>query len=445
MVPTPLLMSLALTAAATTVAGSASGSIDYGRAESWLAYPGMASVANLTPKGSGYTDLQAHARADVFYVHPTTGMREDVENVPIDDPQAQRMGSLMVMSQATPFNGVARIFAPRYRQMTLPLYSRGEQALQAPMNRAYADVRQAFEHYVKHENNGRPFFLVAHSQGSNHALRLLSEAIQGTPLERRLVAAYLPGNPTPRSVFERDLTRIPPCTSPVQTGCVAIWGVFGEGFADFGSWERENVTWEAWNRSWRAPGTRPLVNVNPLTWTDEDAPASMHRGAVPFGVPATHFTRPRPKLVGVRNDGRYDFVSPMPLPGELFNDGGIFGGTNYHVFDISLFWADLRENARRRLASFLLRQDKATYPLIVGPIAVEAKAGSPFTFRIETENLAAAFKVEGLPAGLMLDAKSGELRGVPREAGTYPLILTATNAAGSDTSELALTVLPQSD
>lgn len=350
---------------ASCASSGAAEMIDYSRPDSWLAFPGQPSPADLTPKDSGLANLQKQARADVFYVHPTTGFREDVQNVPIDDAGAARMARVMLMAQATAFNEVARIFAPRYRQMALYLYERGEDALQEPMNRAYADVRHAFEYYIAHENAGRPFFIAAHSQGSNHAQRLVSEVVQGTPLERRLVAAYLPGMPTPRSVFADDLTRIPPCARPAQTGCAAIWGTFGEGYTDFEPWETLNVYWDAPRHRWRAttPG-QPLVNINPVSW-DERVPqtaASQHRGAVPFGVPASSFTRPLPRLLDVRSDGRYLFVSPTPLAPELFDDGGIFGGANYHVFDLSLFWLDIRENARRRLAAFLLREDKAGSP-----------------------------------------------------------------------------------
>src|SRR5690606_14104999 len=156
------------------------------------------------------------------------------------------------------------------------------------------DVRRAFEHYAAHHNRGRPFFILGHSQGTNHALRLLSEAIQGTPLERRLVAAYVPGNPTPLSPFADHLTRIPPCVRPEQTDCAAAWGVFGEGYADTAGWETGALYWDARRRYWRLTGGQPLSNINPVTWAADrrSAPASLHRGAVPFGVAASHFTRP---------------------------------------------------------------------------------------------------------------------------------------------------------
>lgn len=414
--------------------------IDYSRAEFWLARPGQPSRADETPTGSGLSNLQALAHADVFYVHPTTAMRGDVTNAPIDDPEAVEIARVILQAQATPFNAVARVFAPHYRQITLPTYDLDEEQQQAPNNRAYADVRRAFEHYAAHDNGGRPFFLVGHSQGTNHAQRLLSEAIQGTPMQQRLVAAYLPGQPVPRSVFDEDLTQIPPCTQPDQTGCVAIWGVFEDGApVDLAGWEQE-AYWNTARQRWvRAPG-QPMVAINPVSWSvdEPNTDASRHRGAVPFGVAGTNFTRPRGQLVSVRDDGRFVFVTPK-LPADLFNDGGIFEAGNYHVFDISLFWLDLRENARRRLNAFLL-QGGAKHPLLGATAAVTAKVGQPFRFEIEAANAPASFGAQGLPPDLALDEARGIIEGTPRQAGVYPIVLSASNDGGSDHADLALTV-----
>lgn len=431
---------IVVVAAAFAFAGASSG-IDYSRPEAWLARPGLDSVASLVPKDSGYSNLAASARADVFYVHPTTGMRKDVANVPIDDPQALATARVMLMAQATPFNGIARIYAPRYRQIALHVYDEDETALQAPMNFAYEDVRRAFFYYAEHENQGRPFFLVAHSQGSNHALRLLIEDIQGTPLEARLVAAYLPGMPTPRRSFTEHLTHIPPCASPAQTGCVAIWGVFAEGYRDFAGWESSNVYWDAAIRRWRSPKGMPLVNVNPVSWRENDAatPASLHLGAVPFGVAATHFSHPVARLVSARTAHGYTLVSPAP-PAGLFDDGGVFSRGNYHVFDINLFWVDLRANARRRLTAFLMQRGEAKYPLIEGPVTASATIGRPFRLQLAVRNAPAVFSAQNLPAGLHLNDSTGEITGVPTAPGPHAVVVTATNTAGASTAELALIV-----
>lgn len=424
------------------VPAAAASDIDYGRPDAWLARPGLDSAAGLVPRDSGYSNLEASARADVFYVHPTTGMHGDIDNVPIDDPEALATGRIMLMAQATPFNGVARIYAPRYRQIALHVYDEGEAALQGPMNLAYEDVRRAFVYYAEHDNQGRPFFLAAHSQGSNHALRLLIEAIQGTPLEARLVAAYLPGMPTPRAVFAEHLTRIPPCATAGQTGCAAVWGVFAEGYRDFGGWEAINVYWDASAGRWRSAKGMSLVNVNPVSWSEDDAPApaGMHQGAVPFGVAGTHFSRPVAHLVGARMEHGYTLVSPTPLPADLFDDGGVFDKGNYHVFDINLFWADLRANARRRLVAFLAPHRQAGYPLVEGPATATAIAGHPFRLKLALRNGPAAFRAEGLPAGLRVNAATGEISGVPTAPGHFAVVVTATGAVSADTAELALAV-----
>ncbi|MCL4765503.1 MAG: DUF3089 domain-containing protein [Hyphomicrobiaceae bacterium] len=438
-----LLFLLVLTQVCATaaLASDSDANIDYSRLDAWLAHPGLHSAADLVPEGSGYSNLAETARADVFYVHPTTGMREDIANVPIDDPQAIATGRIMLMAQATPFNGIARIYAPRYRQIALHVYDKEEATLQGPMNLAYADVRRAFSFYVEHWNQGRPFFLVAHSQGSNHALRLLMESIQGRPLQSRLVAAYLPGMPTPRTVFTRHLTGIPTCATAEQIGCVAIWGVFAEGYREFGAWEAINVYWDAAARRWRSAVGMPLIGTNPVSWRENGlpVPARLHQGAVPFGVAATHFSRPVPHLVTARVEHGYTLVSPA-LPSDLFDDGGTFEQGNNHVYDISLFWVDLRANARRRLVAFLARHEGAGYPLIDGPIAATATVGRQFQLQLSIRNKPAILSAEGLPQGLQLNQDTGEIMGVPVAPGHYAVVITASNAAGSAIEELALTV-----
>jgi hypothetical protein len=419
--------------------------IDYSRPEAWLARPGFDSTAAFVPKDSGYSNLARSGRADVFYIHPTTGMREDVANVPIDDPKSVETGRILLMAQATPFNGIARIYAPRYRQIALHVFEEGEAALQAPMNLAYRDLRRAFGHYVEHDNGGRPFFLVAHSQGSNHALRLLMDVVQGTPLQRRLVAAYLPGMPTPQAVFSRHLKDIPPCATASQIGCVAIWGTFLKGYRSFGDWEAVNVYWDAGNQRWRSPKGMPLVGVNPVSWSGDDTvtPAHLHLGAVPFGVPDTHFSRPVAQLFDVSMDNGYTLVSSA-LSDALFDDGGIFEQGNYHVFDINLFWADLRANARQRLSQFLIQREQASYPVIAGPVKAEAAVGQHFQLKLDLLNGPAVFNIEGLPQGLNFDPASGEIEGVPAESGHFAVVVGASNGAGASREELALKVATES-
>ena len=71
---------------------------------------------------------------------------------------------------------------------------------------ALQDVKRAFQYYIDHYNNGRPFILVGHSQGTFHLMPLLEQMIDQTPLKDRLVAAYAIGIPAcRRGSFGRSL------------------------------------------------------------------------------------------------------------------------------------------------------------------------------------------------------------------------------------------------
>ncbi|TAN30044.1 MAG: hypothetical protein EPN31_04840 [Castellaniella sp.] len=72
----------------------------------------------------------------------------------------------------------------------------------------------------------------------------------------------------------------------------------------------------------------------------------------------TYFSRVMPHLVSARTEDGYTLVTPTPLPTGLFDDGGMCDTGNYHVFNIALFWADLRANARKRLAAFFARASR---------------------------------------------------------------------------------------
>lgn len=345
-----LVLALAL-GLAPVLAGAADGP-DYVQAESWLARPGIDSPALLLPGGEPAPPDTGLA-ADVFYIHPTTAMTDDPVNVPTDDEAALAMARIMLEAQATPFNTIARIYAPRYRQAALGVFALDEDAVQAPMNLAYDDLRRAFRHYLAQDNGGRPFFLVGHSQGSYHALRLLAEEIAGSPQAGLLVAAYIPGMPVPRMLFDSALATLPPCAEPLQTGCIAPWQTFAETHEAVALLASDDLFWDATSGRWRTAPGMALVNVNPISWRLDGVavPASAHLGAVPFGVRGSHFARIVPQLVGAQVVDGNTLVTPVPA--DLFDDGGMFGAGNYHVFDISLFWADIRANAAARLAAWL--------------------------------------------------------------------------------------------
>ena len=85
---------------------------------------------------------------------------------------------------------------------------------------AFSDIERAFDWYLAHENHGRPFIIAGHSQGAFHMATLLERRIDGTPLQRQMVAAYIIGINLAEGDFGRRFKAVPPCPRPADTGCV---------------------------------------------------------------------------------------------------------------------------------------------------------------------------------------------------------------------------------
>jgi hypothetical protein len=81
-------------------------------------------------------------------------------------------------------------------------------------------------------------------------------------------------------------------------------------------------------------------------------------------------------------------------------------------------------------------------PVINSPLTAGATVGEIFSYQITTTEEAAAdsFAAAPLPAGLSLEPSEGLISGTPAAAGVFNIVLTATNAAGTDLQTLVLTV-----
>ena len=86
---------------------------------SWIALPGTQDEADRSPAGLEL-DRQAHALADVFYIHPTTYITREGWNQPLDHKPANDFLTQRVLpAQAAAFNSCCKVYAPRYRQATI--------------------------------------------------------------------------------------------------------------------------------------------------------------------------------------------------------------------------------------------------------------------------------------------------------------------------------------
>ncbi len=298
---------------------------DYSLEKNWAALPNKSDYADLTPDPS-IKDMQADAPIDVFFLHPTsyTGQKGDsLWNAPVDDPNINaRTNKGAIQNQATIFNGVGRVFAPYYRQAHLDVYySKDLVSARKALDVAYEDVRAAFRYFIEHQNDGRPFIIAAHSQGTTHAIRLINEEIENTNIRNRLVVAYLVGIPIKKTQFPS----IAPCEKPYDTGCICSWRTFEKSYVP--KYKVDN-----------------MLVTNPLSWeTNENyVPSSENKGAV-----YQKFKLNKKALADAQIRGSILLVTKPKFPGSF-----LIRRKNYHVGDYNLFWMNVRENAKLREGAF---------------------------------------------------------------------------------------------
>ena len=94
--------------------------------------------------------------------------------------------------------------------------------------RQYDDVRDAWRHYLEHDNSGRGVVLVGHSQGSFILTELIRQEIDGKPVQARIVSAHPDRHDVGGAEGQgrrRLVQQLPLCRSPAQTGCVITFVV----------------------------------------------------------------------------------------------------------------------------------------------------------------------------------------------------------------------------
>jgi len=312
----------------------------------WLSHPRFTKAtdpARWQPDGAAPVARDVPKFA-VFFVHPTSYLERAHWNAPLDDRQSRRRARTFVRGLASAFGPASEIWAPRYRQATFGAFMTDVPEAKQAIDLAYRDVSQAFDAFIAGVGPETPIVLAGHSQGAEHILRLLRERVTGTPLQSRIAVAYPIGWAIS---VEHDLPKLglPACETAEQNGCIVTWSSFAE--------PAETDDWlDLYRRSPGLDGKRrgdsSILCVNPLTGTiNGKAEASANLGTlvpdwdlksgelVVGAVPA------RCDEHGLLLIGDPPDLGPYVLPGN-----------NYHVYDIPLFWQNVRQDVARRVTAW---------------------------------------------------------------------------------------------
>lgn len=325
---------------------------NYADAASWAALPSQLNEAAARPPNFVEMAL-APADVDVFYVHPTgflnsQGWNDDLAEGTLTVDQTEAM----LTSQASAFNACCKIYAPKYRQATLYAFfddsGSGHQAFEL----AYTDVLAAFDYYMATSNKGRPIILASHSQGTLHLMRLMAERFNQGPRREQLIAAYTLGYSMPIDFVDNVLNGLSVCQTATDIHCIIHYDAFSAGE----STTRDGPMW--YPTGWQYGGNSQPVCVNPLTWGMGDKSATIFLDAgFTYDNIAAQKPADRDASIAAYNeayapatciDGRLEVALPddSPLNDYKGDDG------NLHIFDYSLFWGQIRGNARQRIDAY---------------------------------------------------------------------------------------------
>ncbi|MDR2436668.1 MAG: DUF3089 domain-containing protein [Endomicrobium sp.] len=287
-------------------------------------------------------------KVDIFYIYPTSW--KAVGNIyPVADINNKEMregANYCLKYHASAFETAGNIFAPYYRQLDAFCVIKVGFKIAHKYFQGIpkTDIIAAFDYYIKNLNEGRPFILAGHSQGSIMIAELLSDYMKANPeVYKRMIAAYAIGAPIDKDYYAKN-PHVKPAKSSKDLGVVICYNT-------------------------EAPvvdGINPLavpndaVIINPLSWkTTQDYAAkeeNLGSGFVEDGkikkyehIADARIDYKRGVIICStvnREKLSYpkDFMSPFPL--NAFPLGVL------HIDDIPLYYYNLRQNAQHRVEEY---------------------------------------------------------------------------------------------
>ncbi len=308
--------------------------LDYHERKNWVA-AGSAVEATDRP-------------CDLFYIYPTLTANPDQPLMDLSDARVFHKTVGFVSAQVGLFPRM-RCFVPYVRQLEYHrsmAHLRGEADHGDWLAVGMQDAVDAFQHYLRQWNQGRPFVVLGHSQGARNLYHVL-KTCTAISESRGLVAAYLPGMPgITEAVIAADFNGrdIRPAAGSHDVGVIAGWNT---------------QTPDADNPVYSMPGG--LV-INPLNWRcdEQPAPASANLGAVFY-----HYREADPKR---RHERRRHFCGAVidrargalvvDLPSDSRWDAhGYVGRGVLHMNDFWFFAENIGANAMERVHAWLRKHE----------------------------------------------------------------------------------------
>jgi hypothetical protein len=353
---------------------------DYGLGQNWLCRPGRRDactvnmdVTEIAANGSLLVRKpvkNADPKADCFYVYPTLSYDQSGNSDMVANDEERKI----IETQFARFGEQCRTFAPIYRSVTVPalmsVLAGNPMAADRELN--YADVRDAWRHYLANDNQGRPFVLIGHSQGAGLLKRLVAEEIDGRPVQQQMLSAMLAGTNVlvaKGQALGGDFKSTPLCRSADQTGCIMAWVTFRDlvpppANARFGRTDVADRAVACTNPARLSGGISPLravlptdsfggnIAVAPVAWTRDRKPIGTRHLSLPGLYSGECVSKDGANYLSVRlNAGRStgrvrDPGGDLKFGTTVANDWGL------HLLDVNIVQQDMVDLIATQLAAW---------------------------------------------------------------------------------------------
>lgn len=309
--------------------------------------PVETKATDYSQKSSWHQIPEITKEFDTFYI-PATNY-DGYENgdptfVPIDNKEFVAGVTDENEAHASVYAASTNVFVPYYRQSSLKneeeCWKRSGNMLTALTGTPYTDITAALDYYFANYNQGRPFIIAGHSQGSAMTKLVLMNYFKEHPdYYERMVAAYVIGY----AVTREDLQANPHlkfATGESDAGVVVSWNTEGPANAN-----AQNMVWMP-----------SAISINPLNWKLDDtyAPASENLGSYVLNLETL-----KHEFKDVNADAQINVERGVVVtkPNCPFNPlTWLFGPASFHDNDYGLFYNNIKENVAKRIATYKAKQ-----------------------------------------------------------------------------------------
>ena len=303
---------------------SAATPIDYSNKNNWMKQPKITK------------------NVDTIYIYPTE-YDDNSAGAPIfadiNEEAMREPAKLTYLMQGTVYEDSTNVFVPFYRQVNMAAASKmSRKELDAAFNSIpKTDVFAALAYYFEYLNDGRPFILAGHSQGSAIQSIVLSEYMKAHPeyLER-MIAAYVIGY----SITEDYLKANPHlkfAEKAYDTNVIISWNT--EGSANDG---KENMV--------VLPNA---ISINPLNWKRDETYASE---AENLGGYIYNEETGKLEIVPHAADAQLNLKRGVVITTTKtlapVSYTTVFGPASYHEDDYALYYNNIKANVSTRIAAY---------------------------------------------------------------------------------------------